>query len=89
MDGLFKAIFYFFLLKLPTPNYPAVMVCTFMSYLDPRGTRSVPENVMFTVVLLNLSSCGVNSHQSLTGYNLRCNFWYILHEEVHGLASSA
>ncbi len=42
----------------------------------------IKDEVKFT-----LRSCVVNSHQSLTGYNLRCDFWYILLEEVHGLAS--
>ncbi len=36
----------------------------------------------------DLSCLVVNSHQSLTGYNLRCDFRYIIHEKVHGLASS-
>ncbi len=36
-----------------------------------------------------LSSCVINFTRGLTGHNLRCDFWYILHEEVHGLASSA
>ena len=38
---------------------------------------------------LNLSSCVSNSHQTLTRQDLRCDFWLIMYQEVHGLASSA
>ncbi len=33
-----------------------------------------------------ISSCVVNSHHSLTGYNLIYDFWYIPHEEVQNLS---
>ena len=35
-----------------------------------------------------LSSCVVNIHLTLTGRDLRCDFWCILHQEVHGLGST-
>ena len=35
----------------------------------------------------SLSSCAVNTHQTLTGCDLRCDFWCTPHQEVHGLAS--
>ncbi len=36
----------------------------------------------------SLSSCVVNIHQTLTGRDLRCDFWHILHQKVRGLAES-
>ena len=37
--------------------------------------------------LMILSCCVVNNYQTLTGHDLRCEFWCILHQQVHGLAS--
>ncbi len=35
----------------------------------------------------NLSASVSNTQQALTSHSLRCDFWYIVHEEVHGLPS--
>ena len=41
---------------------------------------------MYVIISLpplnHLSSCVVSSHQSLTGYNLGCDLWYFLHEDL-------
>ena len=41
------------------------------------------------IIATSLSSCAVNNQQNLTRHVLRCDFLCILHQEVHGLASSA
>ena len=55
------------------------------------GRVAVTESVYFSIIVwaMRTLNCVVNSHQTLTGHNLSCYFLCVLHEEFHGLASSA
>ncbi len=70
------------------------LLCHTFSCLSRLPTKSLllqyvsASDVIESKASLSLSSCVVNSHQTMTDCDLRCDFWCILHEEVQIITNS-